>query len=410
MAKFTVNSPITTDTPTVAVDGGLPPGTHRFQLVAVDEAGNRSQPAVADVSIASPNPATFTVKVAQPAALAHDPVANEVWVAAPGPARAGLVSVISVARKAVAATVTVGAGPTEIALGGTSARRVALVANSGAGTVTVIDMAKRAVLATLQAGGTPLGIDISPDGNWGYVVVPGAAGAAAPTASAGSLAVIDLSSLKVTTRVPLGVSPIRVVFAPSGKEAYVNNTGDGTITVIAVGPHTVSATIKVGGTPQSSPQQVAVSQTDYPLWSANAGTSTISAVTASRAVADRKAGIAPRTIAIRSKGDLALAAGPDDKSMAVIEGASNAPRLLALPAAGGPAGSLAMAPGDRLAVLAHPAGGSVSLIDAQGLNLLATLPAPANPLRVIVTADAKLACIACSTGGALLFIDLTGLA
>ena len=51
MATFTVGKPITTKEPTVTVDAGLPVGLHRFQLVVVDDAGNRSEPDVAVVSV-----------------------------------------------------------------------------------------------------------------------------------------------------------------------------------------------------------------------------------------------------------------------------------------------------------------------------------------------------------------------
>ena len=51
MATFTVGRPITTKEPTITVDAGLPVGLHRFQLVVVDDAGNRSVPDVAVVSV-----------------------------------------------------------------------------------------------------------------------------------------------------------------------------------------------------------------------------------------------------------------------------------------------------------------------------------------------------------------------
>ena len=54
MASFTVGKPIVTPTPAIAVDAGLPVGSHRFQLVVVDSSGNRSQPAVAVVTIRKP--------------------------------------------------------------------------------------------------------------------------------------------------------------------------------------------------------------------------------------------------------------------------------------------------------------------------------------------------------------------
>jgi hypothetical protein len=44
MAKFEVRRPLTTREPTVVVDGGLPVGVHRFELIVVNAAGVKSAP------------------------------------------------------------------------------------------------------------------------------------------------------------------------------------------------------------------------------------------------------------------------------------------------------------------------------------------------------------------------------
>ncbi len=51
MPVFQPNVPIVTDAPFVTVENRLEPGTHTFTLVVVDEAGNRSFPARATVTI-----------------------------------------------------------------------------------------------------------------------------------------------------------------------------------------------------------------------------------------------------------------------------------------------------------------------------------------------------------------------
>ena len=57
MPTFKAGQTIATQAPTIAVDPGLPPGRHRFQLEVVDAAGNRSKPATAMVEI-RPTPAS----------------------------------------------------------------------------------------------------------------------------------------------------------------------------------------------------------------------------------------------------------------------------------------------------------------------------------------------------------------
>lgn len=43
MTQFVVGRPVTTETPTIAVDAGLALGSHRFRLQVVDSAGNVSK-------------------------------------------------------------------------------------------------------------------------------------------------------------------------------------------------------------------------------------------------------------------------------------------------------------------------------------------------------------------------------
>jgi len=55
MAKFVVGTPVETDTPvievTVDATSPLSMGRHRFQLVVVDDSGNRSAPDTVDVIV-----------------------------------------------------------------------------------------------------------------------------------------------------------------------------------------------------------------------------------------------------------------------------------------------------------------------------------------------------------------------
>ena len=51
MPRFVPGRAVVTDDPVVEVEGPLPPGRHRFQLVVVDELGNESEPAVVVVMV-----------------------------------------------------------------------------------------------------------------------------------------------------------------------------------------------------------------------------------------------------------------------------------------------------------------------------------------------------------------------
>lgn len=63
MTQFVIGQAVTTNVPRVLVDAGLPAGRHRFRLVVVDSAGNRSQPddRVVQVLAAGVGPLTHVV-------------------------------------------------------------------------------------------------------------------------------------------------------------------------------------------------------------------------------------------------------------------------------------------------------------------------------------------------------------
>ena len=51
MARFPLNTPVTTREPEVTVDAGLEIGRHRFRLVVIDREGRTSQPHEAIVEV-----------------------------------------------------------------------------------------------------------------------------------------------------------------------------------------------------------------------------------------------------------------------------------------------------------------------------------------------------------------------
>ena len=51
MPTLTPGQPLTVDTPELLVENRLRPGTHRFQLVVIDEAGLESRPAELEVTV-----------------------------------------------------------------------------------------------------------------------------------------------------------------------------------------------------------------------------------------------------------------------------------------------------------------------------------------------------------------------
>lgn len=409
MPQFTISAPVTTNTATVQVDGAAL-GTHRYQLVVEDDSGNRSQPSLVSVAIVPPRPRTQTIQVGPlPVALAGPINTDEAWVVVSGQVEGprGAVAVANLASGAVTSRIIVGVAPGEIAISPlqTGSRRIALVTNSGDNTVTAIDVEQHSVLSTIQVGFRPLGVDISHDGRFGYVVDSAHPTGAAPI---GSLSVIDLATLQVVATTPLGLLAERVVFSPAGREAYVNNSGDGTIAVIGVPAHRQIASIKVGGGPTSRPRQVAVSAETFPLWTANQGTANASLIAADRSVQDIGIGVPPEAVVSSAKGDLALLAGSAATVLVVLDSRSGAldRRSVPIPSQAGGPGSIVLSASQGSVVIAHPQLNQISIFDTAFFNQLLTLPVPKTPVRCALAAKGKFACVACQNGDSIFVMEM----
>jgi len=72
-----------------------------------------------------------------------------------------------------------------------------------------------------------------------------------------SVAVIDSAANHVTTAIPVGRSPIRLVLTPDGLNVYVSNTGSNTVSVVDTLSRIVAAIIPTG---HSGLQEIAVTR------------------------------------------------------------------------------------------------------------------------------------------------------
>jgi YVTN family beta-propeller protein len=150
-------------------------------------------------------------------------------------------------------TITVGLGPTGIAIAPDGA--TAYAANYNSNTVSVIRLSDNAVVASVGVGRTPTAVAIEPNGQFAYVANYDDPGTTVP----GSVSRLDLSVSPIAVSPITHASlrgPVNIVFSPDGSKAYVANRGStavvegGTpshrISVIDTASNTVSQTIPVG--------------------------------------------------------------------------------------------------------------------------------------------------------------------
>jgi len=166
---------------------------------------------------------------------------------------ANTVDVISASVQAVTATINLTAGDTgPVMIAGNAANNQIFVVNRGSNTVTQISTIDNTVVKSIPVGSQPIWGVMSGDGLFVFVVNQGD----------GSVSVIDASLQSVITTIPVGITPATAspnfaFYDNKLKRLYVNNTGEGTISVIKA--DSISSTnlpvklkdIPVSGTPTS---------------------------------------------------------------------------------------------------------------------------------------------------------------
>lgn len=390
----------------------VPDGTLNELLVRVPEPATTGPVVVRNAAGEAISPRPFIIPVAfdiplngvRPLDLAAEPGRGEIWVLQEVAAAAaiGAVAMLNPKSRETVATVQAQGGAHEIAIGPPARGQAAAVSNSSSGTVTVIDVESRRVREHVRVIENPRGVAIRPDGGVAYVVCAGAA-----TTRPGFVIVIDLASLRVIARVEIGRAPERVVFSPDGKRAFVNDTGDGIVSMIDADAHRLIERIKVGGSDGSQPGEVAVSPETFPLLVANTGTQNASIVSANVEVKDVPIGFGVSAAAISASGKLGWLAGPEEKVVMTVEMADAVARKQRSGGAGDGPKSIVTSIDGRLVFVSNPDADSVSVYDAGSLALQAVVRAPQTPTRGVATHDGALVCYICAGTNRLVAIEVS---
>jgi YVTN family beta-propeller protein len=161
----------------------------------------------------------------------------------------GTVSVIDTATNTLIDTdtstpdidpITVGIGPWGISVTPDGAR--AYVANSGSGTVSVIDTASNTLIDTdlstddidpITVGNGPAGISVTPNGAYAYVNNSGDGTVSVIDTTSNSLIDTDPITEDIIDPIAVGKQPKGgIAVSPNGEVVYVGNYEDGTVSVI----------------------------------------------------------------------------------------------------------------------------------------------------------------------------------
>jgi YVTN family beta-propeller protein len=110
---------------------------------------------------------------------------------------------------------------------------VAYVANAQSNNVSVIDTQTNQVVATIPVGQTPVGVVFSPDGTRAYITNNG-------SNTGGSISVIDTATSTVVATVPVGGSTDFSAITPDGKKLYVPSGRDNAVFVVDLSVNAVT--------------------------------------------------------------------------------------------------------------------------------------------------------------------------
>jgi len=352
-------------------------------------------------------PRVFTMEVgnldiaSQPIDSALDTVKGNLWVLNKGPvinSKRGAVAVINLEQKKLLNFIFVGDSPIAIAVAAVpppNQRRLCVVLNSG-GVVSAIELDSMEVIANIQVIANAVALDISPDGRWAYVLHLN--NLLIGNNINGFLSIIDMTAAKVVGGISVGRAPTRVVFSLDGQFAVVNNTGDGTISLIDVKTRKVSA-VKVGGdSVTSNPQEVVFSQKNFPMWTANSGSRNASVIGKDMLAANIDLDLNPMAVAINSSGTRSFLMGPKETLMTIVVTAEGRPIQKTISKMSGVAGNveaIATTPDDRGVIAIHSDTNTMSVLETKTLGLRAVISLPGAPLRCLITNDGKFAVVLC---------------
>jgi len=296
-------------------------------------------------------------------------------------------SVVELPEGREIARIPTGNGPHEVAVSPDG--RTAVVTNYGTGaapgnTLTVIDLARLAVAATIDLGDQrrPHGITWLPDGRRVAVTTEGS----------GTLSIVDVAGRRLASAIATGQNVShQVAVTPDGSRAFVANIGSGSATVVDLGAGSVIRSIPTG----RGAEGVAVRPDGREVWVTNRAENTVTVLDAATldVLATLPSADFPIRIAFTPDGSRALVSHARSAELRVFDVAKRAEvvtvpitapiqegrdQVLAFEGSAAPVGTLAD-PDGRHAYVAATSADVVAVVDLVAGNVVRLIPVGHEP-------------------------------
>jgi YVTN family beta-propeller protein len=273
----------------------------------------------------------------------------------------------------------------------------AYVSNEDEHTVSVIDTDKGTVISTIQIGKRPRGVKLSHDGKLLYAAVSGLPKCPPSVPDeeceklerdlkADGIAVVDTTTLKVTTVLKAGSDPEQFDLMADGKQLVVANEDTSSATVLELPSGAIKTKIAVG----KEPEGVRVSPNGHWIFVTNESDGSVSMIDAKTLKVQKsvKVGQRPRDIAFTPDDKSAYVSGEFDASIYKIAIPNGDPveRILQLRKEARPM-SVILDPKQNRLYVSTGRGGTVAVIDTTKNALVTEVAVGARPWGMALSAD-----------------------
>jgi YVTN family beta-propeller protein len=278
----------------------------------------------------------------------------------------GTVSVIDTATNTVVATISVGGGPTGVAVNSDGSK--AYIANHPSGPLAVIDTATNAVVASYNTGNGQ-GVGVTPDGAKVYVANTGSC----------AVSIIDTASNTMIQPLVADCYPVGVAIAPDGSKAYIAHQDSANVSIIDTTTNAITF-FAVGGYHNGiaiSPDGSTIYLTDNAYKNVNSPSVSVVDAATHSLIATIPVGRGPFGIALTPDGSKAYVADYDDNAVSVIATSTNSV-IATIPVGVQPQG-IAFTPDGSRAYVTNLGSNNVSVIDTASNTVAASVSVGARP-------------------------------
>lgn len=260
----------------------------------------------------------------------------------------------------------------------------AFVSNEGSGDVSVIDLSTHREVSRIPVGSRPRGIHASPDGSRVFVALSDDA----PTAESDqdAIAAIDSREGKVVARHPAGTDPEQFALSPDGRHLYAANEDAGTASITRLASGEVLGTLIVG----IEPEGVATSPDGRWVYVTAETSNTVSVIDTREGtvVASFLVDVRPRGVTFSPTEPRAYVTNEISGTLSVVDTRSHSViTTLALDGRRAKPVGVAVSPDGKRVYVANGHGHSVSVIDAATHRVIATVPVGRRPWGLAVSGD-----------------------